>query len=128
MSVPSIIAQGRRLIATAFLDRCVIGDRSTVRDTTGGLVATWTNRTGSPVPCWFTSLADEAPAAVAGTVFGVPTATWLAPITTVCKEGDRLTNLADGSKWIITSNLTPPSATAVAVRMGIRRADRGEVG
>lgn len=127
MSIPSIVSSGRRLIRTTFLDTCVIADRSLVRDNKGGLKPTWTAR-GQQEPCRFVALKDDEPVAKNGQEFGVPTAVWLAPLGIEVDEGDRITNQVDGSKWIVTSNLTPPSNLAVSLRYGIREAAQGEAG
>lgn len=127
MSIPSIVAAGRRLIGTSFLDTCVIADRSLVRDSRGGQKATWTARSAQE-PCRFVALKDDEPEVKNGQEFGVPTAVWMAPLGIEVDEGDRITNLLDGSKWIVTSNLTPPSNLAVSLRYGIREANQGEAG
>ena len=125
MSISSIVTNGRRLMETTFLDSCTIGDRSETRDARGGEKAIWTDRTDT-VECRFVGLSDDLPVAVNGQAFGVPVAVWLAPLGTDVAEGDRVTNGTDGSKWIITSSLTPPSALAICIRMGIRDAEGGE--
>lgn len=127
MSVSSIVASGRRLIRTSFLDTCVIADRALVRDNKGGQKPTWTDRTEQE-PCRFVALKDDQPQIQAGQEFGVPTAVWLAPLGIAVDEGDRITNLVDGGKWIVTSNLTPPSNLAISLRYGIREANQGEAG
>lgn len=127
MSVSSIVASGRRLIRTSFLDTCVIADRSLVRDNKGGQKAAWTARTQQE-PCRFVALKDDEPVVKNGQEFGVPTAVWLAPLGIAIKEGDRITNAIDGGKWIVTSNLTPPSNLAISLRYGIREANQGEAG
>lgn len=122
MSIESIIGAGRRLIETTFLDTGVISDRSLVRDTRGGVVQTWTPR-GSATACRFVGLTDDLPAIHGDTAFGVPTASWLAPVGTDVDEGDKVVNGVDGSTWIFTSNITPPSELAICVRMGIREVE-----
>lgn len=129
MSIPSIVSTGRRLIATTFLDRCIIADRSVIKDSRGGTQVTWTDRGGTQ-ECRFVGLSEDAPSQESNQGFGVATAMWLAPLGTPVKKGDRLTNLQEGktSKWIVTSRFTPPSALAVAERWGIREAESGEAG
>lgn len=127
MSVSSIVATGRRLIRTSFLDTCVIADRSLVSDNKGGKKAVWTART-SQEPCRFVALKDDEPKIQSGQEFGVPTAVWLAPLGIEVDEGDRITNAIDGGKWIVTSNMTPPSNLAISLRYGIREANQGEAG
>lgn len=127
MSIASIVSNGRRLISTTFLDSAIVADRTEVRDSSGGKVASWTDRSDA-VACRFVGLSDDLPTVESGQQFGVPTAVWLAPLDVEAEEGDRVTNLVDGSKWIITSNLTPPSNLAISRRFGIREATKGEAG
>jgi hypothetical protein len=122
MSIESIVASGRRLIETTFLDTGVISDRALVRDTKGGTKQTWTPRGGSVV-CRFVALSDDLPQIEGDTAFGVPTASWLAPLGTDVDEGDKVVNGVDGSTWIFTSNITPPSELAICIRMGIREVE-----
>lgn len=122
MSIESIVASGRRLIETTFLDTGVISDRELVRDTKGGTKQTWTPR-GAAVDCRFVALTDDLPQIEGGTAFGVPTAVWLAPLGTDAQEGDKVVNGVDGSIWIFTSNITPPSELAICIRMGIREVE-----
>lgn len=122
MSIESIVASGRRLIETTFLDTGTVSDRTLVRDTQGGTKQTWTPR-GSSVDCRFVAITDDVPQIEGGTAFGVPTAVWLAPLGTLVDEGDKVVNGVDGSTWIFTSNLTPPSELAISVRMGIREVE-----
>lgn len=122
MSIESIVASGRRLIETTFLDTGIVSDRSLVRDAQGGTKQTWTPR-GSSVACRFVALTDDMPQIEGGTAFGVPTAVWLAPLGTEVDEGDKVVNGVDGSTWIFTSNITPPSELAISVRMGIREVE-----
>lgn len=140
MQVGPIVALGRRIAADTYLDTCVIADRTEVRDKSGGKRSVWTDRTitehegdgGGKVrthirqPCRFLQLTDETPRIESGQMFGIPTAMWTAPLGTEISEGDRITNLLDNSKWIVTSNLTAPSMMAIMVRCGIRRAEKGE--
>jgi hypothetical protein len=123
MSIESIVASGRRLIATTFLDTGVVSDRVLVKDTKGGTKQTWTPRAGDPVDCRFVALDDDAAKIVGDTAFGVPTAMWLAPVDTEVKQGDKVVNGVDGSVWIFTSNMTPPSELKICVRMGIREVE-----
>lgn len=119
MSIASIVAGGRRLIATSFLDLAFISDRTKVRDASGGTKQTWVER-GVPVECRFAVLTDEVAKQVSGTEFGEATAMWLAPLGTLVKEGDKIRNSTVEGLWIVTRDLTPPSNLAVAVRLGIR--------
>lgn len=129
MSIPAIVSKGRDLIRTTFLDRCIIADRSEIRDSRGGKKSVWVDRT-APNICRFVALTDDVPKVEGASEFGVPTAVWLAPLGTLVREGDRITNLGYSGrwtgKWIVTNLLTPPSALAVSERVGIRQADKGE--
>ena len=94
MSIESIVASGRRLIETTFLDTGVISDRELVRDTKGGTKQTWTPR-GSATVCRFVALTDDLPQIEGGTAFGVPTAVWLAPLGTDAQEGDKVARILE---------------------------------
>lgn len=120
MSVPSIIAQGRRLLGTTLLDTCTISARTLVTDSTGGKKETWTLRAGGPFACRFVALSDEDPVINLDSVFGRPTASLLLELGTVFAEGDRVVNQVDGSRWQIVATLTPPSNLAVSARAAIK--------
>lgn len=119
MSIKSIVAAGRRLEATSFLDQAFISDRSVVKDSTGGTKQTWIERPQS-IACRFVALSDDIAEQVNGTEFGQATAMWLAPVGTDAVEGDKIRNVLDGGMWIVTRDVTPPSNLAVSVRLGIR--------
>jgi hypothetical protein len=126
MSIQSIVTAGRRLLSTAFLDSCVIADRIDQRDNRGGHTVTWTDRT-TATECWFTQMSDDIPVVAATSeTFGAAVALLLLPVDTDIVEGDRVTNQKDGGKWIVTRNITPPSAISTSVRVGIRQAQGGE--
>lgn len=119
MSVTSIVAAGRRLVATTFLDSCVISDRTLTRDSTGGYVQTWTER-NEHEPCRFALLDDKLVKAAAGVEFGEATALLLLPLGVEIDEGDHVENLVESGLWIVTRDITPPSNLAVSIRVGIR--------
>lgn len=127
VNVPAIVSVGQRILNDVMIDACVIGDRTMIRDSSGGKTVAWVDR-DDPTPCWFTQMSDDLPVVAATSeTFGAPVAMAIFPIDTVITEGCRLTNARDTSKWIVTRNVTPPSAVAVGVRVGIRRAEQGEV-
>jgi hypothetical protein len=115
----SIVASGRRLIATSFLDEAYISDRTVVKDSTGGTKQTWIERP-DPVLSRFVALSDDIAEQANGTEFGQATAMWLAPLGTDAAEGDKIRNPIDGGMWIVTRDITPPSNLAISVRLGIR--------
>jgi hypothetical protein len=119
MSVRAIIGNGRRLVATTFLDRCYIRDRTLVRDTTGGTNETWIERPSS-TKCRFVRLTDDDPEIRLASVYGSASAILLLPIDTLTKEGDRVRAVKDNSIWVVTKTLTPPSETKTVDRVGIR--------
>ena len=119
MSVESIVATGRRLIATSLLDRAFIQDRSMVRDTTGGQKETFTER-GTAIPARFVQMRDTDPTMELDSVFGPAEAVCEFVVGTVFEEGDRIRNVQDSGIWQIVKDFTPPSATAVVCRAGIR--------
>lgn len=126
MSIPSIVAAGQRLLGTALLDSCVIGDRTVVRDSRGGSAVTWTDRDETE-DCWFTQISDDLPVIAANSeTFGAAVALLILALGTDIDEGDRVTNLQDNSVWIVTRNITAPSALAISTRVGIRVAEAGE--
>lgn len=128
MSVSSIVAAGRRLVATSLLDACVISRRSVVRDGSGGKKETWVVRSGGEVACRFVALSDEDPVINLDSVFGRAEAVLLLPLGTVFAEGDRVLNTAtegDGSTWQIVATLTPPSNLATVARAAIKKVASG---
>lgn len=120
MSVKSVIGNGRRLVASTFLDSVFIQDRTLVRDTTGGYEQTWTER-AKRVKCRFVKLRDDDPEIRLESVYGRAEAILLLPLGTAYKEGDRVRSVQDNSLWIIVSALTSPSTTNTVNRCGIRQ-------
>jgi hypothetical protein len=119
MSIRSIVAQGRRLVATSFLDVCRVQDRTMVRDTTGGQKETFTER-GTDLACRFVAPKDNDPALELESVFGrIEMILEVAVPAADFTEGDRVHNLLDDSLWRVVRNLTPPSNVAVLARLGL---------
>jgi len=118
MAVRSVVSSGRRLVAQTFLDLAYIRDRAKIRDTSGGWIDTWIERT-SPNECRFAQLRDDDPAIVLNSTFGRATAILLLPLGIACKEGDTIRHSITGGIWIITRDLTPPSEMAISRRLGI---------
>jgi hypothetical protein len=119
MSIEAIVANGRRLIGTSFLDRARIQDRTMVRDTSGGQKETFTER-GVTIECRFVTPKDDDPILKVDSVFGPATMVLLMPLGTVFEEGDRVRNLIDSSVFQITRDVSVPSELAVLMRAGIR--------
>src|ERR1700750_1141687 len=114
MSIPTIVTAGRRLLGTALLDTCVIADHAQVRDGRGGRTVTWTDREETE-KCWFTQISDDLPVVAANSeTFGAAVAVLILAEGTDIAEGDRVTNLKDGSKWIVTRNITAPSELSIS--------------
>jgi hypothetical protein len=121
MSIESVIGAGRRLVARTLLDRCVIAQKTTVRDASGGRRETWVARNGGrAVACRFVALTEEDPAIRLETVLGRPEAILLLPLDATVAEGDRVTNQVDGSLWLAVSVLTVPSELATVARIAIK--------
>ena len=107
-------------MATTLLDRCLIADRATVDDDTGGQTVAMTPRTGEPdLPagqhrCRFVKLRDDEVTARQGTPYGdavqgVVFAWTKAPVP----EGSHITNVLDGGVWIVVGRDSPDSVLAV---------------
>lgn len=122
MSIASIVNSGRRLVATTLLDRARIQDRSIVRDATGGKKEVWLERSKS-TRCRFVRPKDDEPTAQLDSVYGPTEMFLLLPLGTLYVEGDRVRNMSDDVLYVITLDLTPPSALQVVRRVGIRTVD-----
>lgn len=126
MAVSSIIAAGRRLVGTTLLDRCVLSERTTVRDSGGGRRETYVPRnSGRRVRCRFVRIQDDDPAINLDSVYGRAEAILLLPIGTVFREGDRVVNLTAATArpnavWQIVGILTPPSLLMTVERAAIK--------
>jgi hypothetical protein len=119
VSIPSIVAAGRRLIATTLLDRCRIQDRAVTRDSTGGKSEVFTER-GADLNCRFVQPKDNDPAIELGSVFGrIEMILEVAIGTDDFSEGDRVRNVTQDGLWRIVRNITPPSTIATVGRYGI---------
>lgn len=119
MSIPAIVQQGRRLSARTLLDRAVIQDRATVRDSSGGQRITFTARP-EPVRCAFATVTDEDLAAVSGVVQGKAKAILRTSLDVVIEEGARVVSQLDGSVWSVIGDRTPPSNLATVRRFVIQ--------
>jgi hypothetical protein len=119
MGIESIVVSGRRLIATALLDRARIEVRALVPDGRGGHREQFTERKGD-VKCWFARIADTDPILALDSVFGRPEMLMICERGTVATEGDRVRNLYDDRTWQIVKDVTAPSELQIAVRFGIK--------
>lgn len=119
MSITSIVAAGRRLIATTLLDRARIQDRVLVPDGRGGKRETWVERPKS-TNCRFVSPRDDDPIITLDSVFGRAEMVLEFPIGTVFHEGDRVRNLRDDVLWQIVLDVTVPSELQTVMRAGIK--------
>ena len=122
MSIESIVASGRRLIATSLLDRARIQDRSLTRDTSGGQQEVFTERPKN-VACRFVTPKDDDPVLKLDSVYGATTMILQFPLGTAFAEGDRVRNLKDDGLWQITRDVTVPSELGVVMRCGIREVE-----
>lgn len=126
MGVTSIVAAGRRLVATTLLDRAVRQEQVTTRDGIGGSWSGWQD-VGPKVPVRFGALseADSAGRSVrpaAGQLDGAPGGIMLAPLDSKFAENDRVRDVRTGRIWVILGELTAPSTLAVVRRLYIREA------
>lgn len=122
MSIGAAVEGGRRLVEATFLDRCVILDRTTVPDGSGGSTETFTPRV-LDVPCRFAQLSETDIRTVAGAAFGPATATLQVSIDLTVPEGSYVQNVSmDSAFWLVVGDRTPPSHTAVVRRLLIRDA------
>jgi len=119
MGIASIVAAGRRLIATTLLDRARIQDRVLTGDGRGGKKETWVERPKT-IACRFVQIRDDEPTIRLDSVFGRVEMMLLLPIGTTFKEGDRVRNFLDNSLWQIVLDVTVPSELQTVVRCGIR--------
>lgn len=127
MSVDSIIASGRRLIATSLLDRGTIQRRTLTSDSTGGATAAW-EAIAAAVACRFGSVIDPDPTKVLGVIEGPRTAVVLMGLGQDVKRGDRIVNDSSGSVWLVVGFKTADSNTAVAQRILVTEVLSGDVG
>lgn len=115
----SIVASGRRLMATTLLDRARIQDRTLVPDGVGGHDEQYLERTKT-VSCRFVAPQDGDPILALDTVFGPVEMMLELARGTVVNEGDRVRNLLDESLWQVVKDVTVPSELQIVVRVGIR--------
>lgn len=126
MGVVSIVAAGRRLVATTLLDRAIRQRLVTTRDGIGGSWSGYED-TGPKIPVRFGALseADSAGRSVrpaAGQLDGAPGGIMLAPLGSAFAENDRVKDVKTGRVWVIIGELTPPSTLAVVRRLYVREA------
>lgn len=125
MSLPSLVASGRRLVGTTFLDRAILWEEIQEADGQGGVVSTWVAHTDDMVPCRFGILAESdlrgrALRASDGTVETAASAALTMPLEYTLPEGMRVVDADSGRIWQVIGETTPPSATAVQRRVLIR--------
>jgi hypothetical protein len=118
MSIESIVAQGRRLAATSFLDSGLIYDRSFTDDELGGRTETWTPR-GSAVPCRVVQPRDPVLEGRDGLLQQAGVRVLLLTVGTDIDENDHIQ--VNGTKmYTVVSDMAPYSETAVVDRYLIR--------
>lgn len=119
-AAPGIVGTGRRLLLRYMLDRCVVLDRVTVKDGTGGTTATWQPRAAA-LPCRWGRPTDAEATVNGGALEGKASAALSLPYGTVIAEGSRVRNPADADReWEVVANLTPASVMATQVRVLVR--------
>lgn len=125
MGFDSAVLAGRRLIGTTLVDLALPLRRRKASDGAGGQVEAFTADPG-PVACRWSTVVDPMPIEQVEGSFGVPTAQVFFALdedgmTVVnLREGDRLSNPADDSTWVVVGNKTPASGFAVVDRVLIR--------
>ncbi len=125
MGVLDLVASGRRLVSTTFVDRALIGDPVVASDGSGGQTVTYVDRARS-YPCRFGPrrfgvLSDSDPRIDLSEVTSGPAgAAVLFPVDTAIEEECRITNVADGRKWLVVVNQVPHSRMAVVKRLLLR--------
>ncbi len=119
MSIPAIVQQGRRLVATTLLDRATVKDRTVTRDTSGGQRITFVARP-EPIVCAFGTVSDEDLAAVSGVVQGKARAILRTTLEVQLEEGAQVVSHVDGSTWNVIGDRTPPSNLATQRRFVIQ--------
>lgn len=121
MTTPAIVQTGRRLLARYRLDRCVIHDATTVRDTTGGTTTTHVAR-AVETPCRWGVPTDAEARAVGGTVSGRAPMVLSLGLDVSIKEGDHVANMATTPPKMhaVVANLTPSSVMATQRRVIVR--------
>lgn len=122
MSIEAVIAAGRRLVATTYLDTCTVLRRSLTTDSSGGRTEVWAPVV-TGVPCRFGTVRQEDPKQVVDAVYTPPTAQALLPLGTDVRRGDRLRNETSEVEWLVVGLRTPDSETAVTLRAMVREVD-----
>jgi hypothetical protein len=119
VSIESIVASGRRLVASTFLDRARLQERLATRDASGGKQEEFSEWSRS-FSCRFVRPVDSDPIFTLDSVFGRSEMTLLMPLGTDFAEGWRVRNLRDDKVWQIVKDLTPPSEMQTVIRVGIK--------
>lgn len=125
MGILDLVASGRRMVATTFVDRALIGDPVITSDGAGGQIVTYVER-GEEYPCRFGPrrfgvLSDSDPRIDLSEITSGPAgAAVLFPVDTDVDEECRITNVADGRRWIVVVNQVPHSRMAVVKRLLLR--------
>lgn len=118
MSIESIVSQGRRLAAAAFLDSGLIYDRSFADDELGGRTETWTPR-GASIPCRVVQPRDPLLEGRDGLLQQAGVRVLLVDVGTDIEENDHI--LVNGeNEYTIVADLAPRSVTSVVDRYLIR--------
>jgi hypothetical protein len=117
VSIESIIATGRRLAATAFLDSGLISDRTFVDDELGGRTETWTARSAR-IACRVVQPRDPALEGRDGLLQQAGVRVLLVAVGTDINENDHIE--VGGQNYDIIADLAPHSVTATVDRYLIR--------
>lgn len=127
MGVRQLVAFGRRLIASTFLDRAVVADRVVVTDGVGGWTEAWADRPVA-LACRYVRRvhSDVDPGGVGSGEFDYPDGVaLLVPVGTDLEAGSRITDPATGKRWIITSRPSIDTELATADKWALRELDEG---
>jgi hypothetical protein len=119
VSIESAIENGRRLVATTFLDTGRVERRSFVGDGAGGRIEAWIPI--ATIDCRFGTVIDTVPGRYVDATFGPETAPILCALGQDIKEGDHIVNVSNGDTWLVVGDKTPASNLAVAMRINARR-------
>lgn len=128
MSLPSLVAAGRRMINGTLVDQVILWSRALVSDGQGGTTETWTAHTDPDeiIACRFGVLAEgdnrgHALQVEAGAIESAPLGalmvSWDEPDIS---EYDRVVDVNTGRIWQSIGETTPPSNAATVRRILIR--------
>lgn len=117
MSIESIIAQGRRLAATALLDSGLIYDRSVVTDELGGSEEQWTPRP-SRIACRVVNPRDPVLEGVDGLLQQPGIRVLIVPVGTSLLENAHVE--VNAIMYDVVASMAPHSVTAVVDRYILR--------